>query len=345
MGYRVAVLGASGNVGREILQILHERRFPADDVVALASEKSVGGVVSFGEDDELRVHNVVGFDFKGVDLVLASAGKAVAEIHAPRAAKAGAIVVDNSQAFRMEPDVPLVVPEINPEALARFAKRNIIANPTCTVIVVAMALKPLHDVARLRRAGVSTYQSVSGVGKAAMDELFNQTRAIFVNQPIEREEFPKQIAFNVIPQVDSFLDDGMTREEWKLQAETRKLLDPDIRVAATCVRVPVFVGHAASVVAEFERPLDEGAARRSWRAWRGGEPIGLVDHRVEEGYVTPAEIHGEDKIYVSRVRRDPSVEHGLAFWCVGDNLRKGAALNMVQIAELLVAGHLAKDRA
>lgn len=339
MGYRVAIMGATGNVGREILQVLAERRFPVDDVVALASERSVGGVVSFGDDD-LHVRNLADFDFAGTDLVFSSPGTEVAATHVPRAAKAGAVVIDNSQAFRMEPDVPLVVPEVNGEALARYKKRNIVANPTCTITLLVTALKPLHDVAGLKRVVVSTYQSVSGAGKPAMDELFNQTRNVYVNQPLDREQFTKQIAFNVIPHVDAFMDDGFTREEWKLQVETRKILDPDVKVVATCVRVPVFVGHAASVVAEFERPIDEAVARRAWRAWRGGDVVGVVDHRQDEGYVTPAEVPGEDKIYVSRVRRDPTVEHGLCFWTVGDNLRKGGALNMVQIAEMLVAGQL-----
>ena len=341
MGYRVAVAGATGNIGREILQILHERRFPADDVVALASERSVGATASFGDED-LPVQNLAQFDFRGTDLVLAAQRRDVSAEHMPRAAKAGAVVIDDSQAFRMEPDVPLVVPEVNGDALARYAKRNIIANPTASVTLMLMALKPLHDLAKLKRVVVATYQSVSGAGKPAMDELFNQTRAVYVNQTIEREEFTKQIAFNVIPHVDDFMNDGQTREEWRLQAETRKILDPEIQVIATCVRVPVFIGHAQAIVAEFERPIDEAAARRAWRAWRNGELIGLIDRRADEGYVTPVEVVGEDKIYVSRVRRDPTVAHGLAFWCVGDNMRKGSALNAVQIAEQLVADHFSK---
>jgi len=339
MGYRVAVVGATGNIGREIVQILDERRFPADDVVVLASDKSAGTMMSFGEED-LRVQDLAAFDFAGIDIVLAAATKEVAAAHLPRAARAGAAVIDNSEAFRMEPDVPLVVPEVNGEALARFAKRRMVANPTAIVTLLVTALKPLHDIAGVRRLVVSTYESVSAVGKPAMDELFNQTRAVFVNQTIEREQFSKQIAFNVIPHVGAFMPDGFTREEWKLQVETRKILAPEVQVVATCAHVPVFVGHAASVFAEFERPIDEATARRAWRSWHNGDIIGLVDHRADEGYVTPAEINGEDKVYVSRVRRDPTVANGLAFWCVGDNLRKGSALNMVQIAERLVADHL-----
>jgi aspartate-semialdehyde dehydrogenase len=339
MGFRIAVAGATGNVGREIVQVLDERRFPVDDLVALASERSTGTMISFGEHD-IRVQDLSGFDFAGIDIVLSATAPDVALEHLPRAAKAGAVVVDHSDAFRMEADVPLVVPEINAAALARFAKRRIVASPSAMATICALALKPLHDLAGLRRAVVTAMESVSGAGKPAMDELFAQTRAVYVNQPIEREEFPKQIAFNLIPHVDAFMQDGFTREEWRLQAETRKLLGPDIRMVATCVRAPVFVGHAASVVAEFEREIDEQAARRAWRGWLGGEAVGLVDHRVDEGYVTPVEVVGEDKVYVSRVRRDPTSATGLAFWCVGDNLRKGAALNVVQIAELLAQEHL-----
>ena len=341
MGFRIAVAGATGNVGREIVQVLDERRFPVDDLVALASERSAGTMISFGEHD-IRVQDLAGFDFAGIDLVLSATATDVAAEHMPRAAKAGAVVVDHSDAFRMEPDVPLVVPEVNGATLARFAKRRIVASPSAMATICALALKPLHDLAGLRRAVVTAMESVSGAGKPAMDELFAQTRAVYVNQPIEREEFPKQIAFNLIPHVDAFMQDGFTREEWRLQAETRKLLGPDIRMVATCVRAPVFVGHAASVVAEFEREIDEQAARRAWRGWLGGEAVGLVDHRVDEGYVTPVEVVGEDKVYVSRVRRDPTSATGLAFWCVGDNLRKGAALNVVQIAELLAQEHLGR---
>lgn len=339
MGYRVAVVGATGNVGREIVQVLDERRFPLDDLVLLASDKSAGTQMSFGDED-LRVQDLASFDFAGIDIVLSATTLEVSQTQLPRATKAGAVVIDASDAFRMEPDVPLVVPEINGDMLARFAKRRIVATPTPIATLLAMALKPLHDIAGVKRVVVATYESVSIVGKPAMDELFNQTRAVFVNQTIDREQFSKQIAFNVIPHVGAFMPDGYTRQEWKLQAESRKLLSPDIRVVATCAHVPVFVGHAASVFAEFERPIDEATARRAWRAWLSGDVIGLVDHRADEGYVTPAEVTGEDKVYVSRVRRDQTVENGLAFWCVGDNLRKGAALNMVQIAEKLAADHL-----
>ncbi|MFO0295767.1 MAG: aspartate-semialdehyde dehydrogenase [Rhodospirillales bacterium] len=341
MGYRIAVAGATGNVGREILQVLEERRFPADDVVALASDRSVGGEVSFGEHD-LRVQGLDDFDFAGCDIVLSAMTADAARAHMPRAATAGAAVIDNSDAFRMEPDVPLVVPEVNGATLARFARRRIVASPSASAAICATVLKPLHDIASLTRAVVSSFEAVSGGGRPAMDELFAQTRGVYVNQPIEREEFPKQIAFNLIPHVDAFMPDGFTRAEWRIAVETRKLLGPDVKVVATCVQAPVFVGNACCVFAEFARDIDEATARRAWRAWRDGDVVGLVDHRADEGYVTPVEVVGEDKVYVSRVRKDPSVAHGLAFWCVGDNLRKGAALNMVQIAEALIAGPLAR---
>jgi aspartate-semialdehyde dehydrogenase len=342
MGYRIAVAGATGNVGREILQVLDERRFPADDIVALASDRSAGGEVSFGEVD-LRVQDLDGFDFAGCDIVLSAITADAAQRHMPRAAAAGAAVIDNSDAFRMEPDVPLVVPEVNGATLARFAKRRIVASPSASAAICATALKPLHDLATLKRVVVSSFEAVSGLGRPAMDELFTQTRAVYVNQPIEREEFAKQIAFNLIPHVDSFMPDGFTRAEWRIAVETRKLLGPDIKVVATCVQAPVFVGNAACLYAEFERAIDEQTARRAWRSWHDGDVVGLVDHRADEGYVTPVEVVGEDKVYVSRVRRDSGVAHGLAFWCVGDNLRKGAALNMVQIAEALAQGPLARS--
>jgi len=332
MGYKVAVIGATGNVGREILTTLVERKFPVDDVIALASERSVGRRVSFG-DTELKVQDLAKFDFKGVDIALSSPGAKVSAVQAPRAAKAGCVVIDNTSQFRMDPDVPLVVPEVNPGAIAGYTKRNIIANPNCSTIQMVVALKPLHDLARIKRVVVSTYQSVSGAGKDAMDELFNQTRAVYVNQPIERHEFTKQIAFNVIPHIDVFMDDGFTKEEWKMRVETRKILDSDIEVVAQCVRVPVFVGHAEAVFVEFEKPISEDEARRVLRDAPG---VGVVDHRADEGYVTPVEATGEDKVYVSRLRADPTVKNGLVFWCVADNLRKGAALNTVQIAEVLV---------
>ncbi len=339
MGYKVAVVGATGNVGREILNTLAEREFPADEVVALASSRSIGREVSFGEERVLKVQDLAGFDFKGTDIVLSSPGAKVSAVHSPRAAKAGAVVIDNTSHFRMDPDVPLVVPEVNPEALAGYARRNIIANPNCSTIQLVVALKPLHDLAGIRRVVVATYQSTSGAGRAAMDELFNQTRAVYVNDPLERHAFTKQIAFNVIPHIDVFMEDGSTKEEWKMAVETRKILDPDIRVVATCVRVPVFVGHGEAVNVEFEGPIDEDEARE---ALRGAPGVAVVDHRADEGYVTPVESAGEDLVYVSRIRRDPTVEHGLAFWVVADNLRKGAALNAVQIAEKLIDSHLRK---
>src|SRR5215813_11303125 len=285
MGYRVAVVGATGNVGREMLTTLAERDFPADDVVALASSRSIGKEVSFGEDDILKVQGLDTYDFRGIDIVLSSPGAKVSAVFAPRATKAGAVVIDNTSCFRMEPDVPLVVPEVNPQAIAQCTKRGIIANPNCSTIQMVVA----------------TYQSVSGAGHASMDELFNQTRAIYVNDPVKPEHFTKQIAFNVIPHCDVFMDDGATKEEWKMAAETRKILDPDIAVTATCVRVPVFIGHAEAINVEFDRPLSEDEARAALRRAPG---VSVVDHRVDEGYVTPAEAAGEDPVYVSRIRRD-----------------------------------------
>jgi aspartate-semialdehyde dehydrogenase len=337
MGYKVAVAGATGAVGREMLQTLVERDFPADDVVALASERSAGVEVSFGEDDVLKVQDLSSFDFKGTDIVLSSPGAKVSAEQSPRAARAGAVVIDNTSQFRMDPDVPLVVPEVNPDDIAGYTRRHIIANPNCSTIQMVLALKPLHELARIRRVVVATYQSTSGAGKDAMDELFNQTRGIFVNEPIRPEQFTKQIAFNVIPQIDVFMEDGSTKEEWKMMVETKKILDPAIAVSATCVRVPVFIGHAEAINLEFENPIDEEAARRALRNQPG---ITVIDHRIDEGYVTPAECAGEDAVYVSRIRSDPTVEHGLSLWVVSDNLRKGAALNAVQIAEKLTSDYL-----
>ena len=342
MGFNVAVVGATGNVGREMLSVLAERNFPADEVVALASSQSVGREVSFGEDDILKVQALDNFDFRGIDIVLSSPGAKVSGAFAPRAAKAGAVVIDNTSRWRMEPDVPLVVPEVNPEAIALYRKRGIIANPNCSTIQMVVALKPLHDIATIKRVVVSTYQSVSGAGRAVMDELFSQTRSIYVNDPIKPEQLTKQIAFNVIPHIDVFMDDGSTKEEWKMAAETRKILDPDIAVTATCVRVPVFIGHAEAVNVEFERPITEAKARA---ALRGAPGIIVLDDRADGGYVTPTEAAGEDAVYVSRIRRDPTVPHGLNLWVVSDNLRKGAALNAVQIAELLAGEHLSDRRA
>ncbi|MEO1249631.1 MAG: aspartate-semialdehyde dehydrogenase [Pseudomonadota bacterium] len=337
MGYRVAVVGATGNVGREVLNIVAERDFPADDVIALASERSVGREVSFGEDDVLKVQNLASFDFKGTDIVLSSPGAKVSAEYSPRAGKAGAVVIDNTSQFRMDPDVPLIVPEVNPEAIAGFTAKNIIANPNCSTIQMVTALKPLHDVARITRLVVSTYQSVSGSGREAMDELFNQTRGIYVNDPIKKEQFTKQIAFNVIPHIDVFMDDGSTKEEWKMVVETKKILDPAIKATFTCVRVPVFIGHAVAVNAEFDSEISVQDAREALRDAPG---VTVIDHRADEGYVTPVEAAGDDEVYVSRIREDSTVENGLNLWVVSDNLRKGAALNAVQIAENLAENYL-----
>ncbi|MBL8709820.1 MAG: aspartate-semialdehyde dehydrogenase [Rhodospirillaceae bacterium] len=342
MGYRVAVVGATGNVGREMLQILADRQFPVDDVIPLASERSAGAEVSFGEDQVLKVRPLDKFDFKGIDIVLSSAGAKISQGFAPRAAAAGAVVIDNTSQFRMDPDVPLVVPEVNSHAIAGYKKKGIIANPNCSTIQMLVALKPLHDVAKIKRVVVATYQSVSGAGKEGMDELFNQTRGVYMNQQPERTKFTKQIAFNVIPHIDVFMQDGATKEEWKMVVETKKILDANIEVIATCVRVPVFIGHSEAVTLEFESELSVENARAALRAAPG---ITVVDHRIDEGYVTPLEVAGEDNVYVSRIRRDPTVPHGLALWIVGDNLRKGAALNAVQIAEVLAQEYLAKKAA
>lgn len=339
MGYKVAIAGATGNVGRELLNILAEREFPVDEVHALASSRSVGREVSFGEKDVLKVQDLESFDFKGIDIGLFSPGGSVSAIHAPRAAKAGCVVIDNTSHFRMDPDVPLIVPEVNAEAIDGFNKKNIIANPNCSTIQMVVALKPLHDVAGIKRVVVSTYQSVSGAGNEAMDELFNQTKGIFVNQTPEPAKFSKQIAFNVIPHIDSFMDDGATKEEWKMVVETKKILDPKIKLTATCVRVPVFVSHAESVNIEMERELSADQAREILRTAPG---VYLYDTPEEDGYITPVEAVGEYATYVSRVREDPTVDNGLNLWVVSDNLRKGAALNTVQIAEVLINRHLSK---
>ena len=339
MGYRVAVVGATGAVGREILKTLAERRFPVSEVAAVASGRSAGQDVSFGEKTVLKVQSLDRFDFKGWDIGLFSPGAAISAIHAPRAAEAGCLVIDNTSQFRMEPDVPLVVPEVNPEALGRI-RRGIVANPNCSTIQLAVALKPLHDRFVVRRVVVSTYQSVSGAGKDGMDELWNQTKANYVNDPIKPQEFTKPIAFNCIPHIDRFMEDGSTKEEWKMAVEIRKIVSPDIKLVATCVRVPVFIGHSEAVTVEFERPVTASEARAVLREAPG---ISVMDSRDDGGYITPVECAGEDSVFVSRIRRDPTVEHGLSFWCVSDNLRKGAALNAVQIAETLVArGLLAK---
>jgi aspartate-semialdehyde dehydrogenase len=342
MGYRVAVVGATGAVGREMLKTLAERNFPVSEVIALASGRSAGQEVSFGEKTVLKVQNLEKFDFRGTDIGLFSPGASVSAVHAPRAAAAGCVVIDNTSQFRMEPDVPLVVPEVNPHHLKNVTKRNIIANPNCSTIQMVVVLKPLHQIARIRRVVVATYQSVSGAGKEAMDELFNQTRAMYVNDPARPEQFTKPIAFNCIPHIDKFMDDGFTKEEWKMAAETRKILDPDIAVIATCVRVPVFIAHSEAVHVEFESPITEAQA---WDVLRDAPGVQVIDKREDGGYVTQLDAAGEDAVYVSRLRRDPTVPHGLAFWCVSDNLRKGAALNAVQIAEALVAQGLLVQKA
>ena len=340
MAYTVAVVGATGSVGREMLNILAERHFPVDVVHALASGRSQGDIIDFGENGRtLKVQNLEHFDFAGTDIALFAAGSDVSRRYAPIAAGAGAVVIDNSSLFRMERDVPLIVPEVNAHAIDGYAKRGIIANPNCSTAQMVVALKPLHDAATIKRVVVSTYQSVSGAGKAGMDELFEQSRAVFVGDPRAPVKFTKQIAFNVIPHIDSFMADGFTREEWKMAAETVKIMGPEVRVVATCVRVPVFVGHSEAIAVEFERPLSVETARGLLREAPG---VMLVDKREDGGYVTPLEAVGEYATYVSRLRADPTVAHGLLFWCVSDNLRKGAALNAVQIAELLGRRHLKK---
>ena len=340
MGYKVAVVGATGNVGREMLNVLVEREFPYDELAAVASSRSQGSEVEIGDTGKmLKVQNIEHFDFSGWDIALFAAGSAATREYAPKAAAAGCVVIDNSSLYRMDPDVPLIVPEVNPEAIDGYKKRNIIANPNCSTAQMVVALKPLHDAATIKRVVVSTYQSVSGAGKGGMDELFEQSRAIFVGDPKENHVFTKQIAFNVIPHIDVFLDDGSTKEEWKMVVETKKILDSKIKVTATCVRVPVFVGHSESINIEFENELSAEDAQKILRDAPG---IMLVDKREDEGYVTPVECVGDGATFISRVREDPTVENGLNIWCVSDNLRKGAALNAVQIAELLGRKHLKK---
>lgn len=337
MGYKLAVVGATGNVGREMLRIIEERGFPVDEIVALASERSAGKQVSFGDETILDVQDLEKFKFKGIDIVLSSPGAKVSATFAPRAARAGAIVIDNTSQFRMDPEVPLVVPEVNAESIERYKNRNIISNPNCSTIQLVVALKPLHDAFNIRRVVVATYQSVSGSGKGAMDELFEQTRNIFINGELKKEHFTKQIAFNAIPHIDVFLDDGSTKEEWKMAAETKKIVDPKIKVTASCVRVPIFVGHGEAVNVEFGKDVSEAEARDVLRKAPG---VVVIDEREDGGYVTPLESAGEDAVYVSRIREDSTVDNGLAFWLVADNLRKGAALNTVQIAEVLVNRYL-----
>jgi aspartate-semialdehyde dehydrogenase len=340
MGYRVVVVGATGNVGREMLNILAEREFPLDDIAAVASPRSTGDMIDFGDSGrELKVQNIDHFDFAGWDMALFAAGSAVSREHAPRAAAAGCTVIDNSSLYRMDPDVPLIVPEVNAHAIDGYRKKNIIANPNCSTAQMVVALKPLHDAFGIKRVVVSTYQSVSGAGKSGMDELFEQSRNIFVGDANEPVFFTKQIAFNVIPHIDEFLDDGSTKEEWKMVVETKKILDPRIKVTATCVRVPVFVGHSESINIEFEREVSAEEAQNILREAPG---VMLIDKREDGGYVTPVECVGEYATFISRVREDSTVENGLNLWCVSDNLRKGAALNAVQIAELLGRKHLRK---
>ena len=337
MTYNIAVVGATGAVGREMLQTLSERNFPLNNIYALASKSSIGREVSFGDDKILKVLSLEDFDFEKVDIALFSAGSDIAKKYGPIVGKTGCIVIDNSSCFRMDDDVPLIVPEVNPDAINSFKKRNIIANPNCSTIQLVVALKPIHDHFKVSRVVVSTYQAVSGAGKPAMDELFNQTKGVFVHDQATPEQFTKKIAFNVIPHIDTFMDDGFTKEEWKMRVETKKILDNNINLVAHCVRVPVFIGHSEAVFLECEKDISVTKVRN---LLRDADGITVIDHRVDEGYVTPVEVAGEDDIYISRIRKDPSVKNGLVFWCVGDNLRKGAALNTVQIAELLVSKKL-----
>jgi aspartate-semialdehyde dehydrogenase len=340
MGFKVAVVGATGNVGREILDILAERQFPASEVVALASKRSLGTEVSFG-DKTLKCKVLDHYDFSDTDICLMSAGGDVSKEWSPKIAAQGCVVIDNSSAWRYDMDVPLIVPEVNADAIVGFKKKNIIANPNCSTAQLVVALKPLHDAAKIKRVVVSTYQSVSGAGKEGMDELFGQTRAVFVSDPVEPKKFTKRIAFNLIPHINVFMEDGFTKEEWKMMAETKKILDPKIMLTATCVRVPVFISHSESVNIEFERPLSADEARKILREAPG---VLVVDKRENGGYITPHEAAGEDATYISRIREDATVENGLAFWCVSDNLRKGAALNAVQIAEALINRKLITPR-
>ena len=342
MTLRVAVVGATGNVGQEMLNVLQERMFPADEVFAIASRRSIGRTVSYG-DAELKIHDIEQFDFSKADLCLMSAGGEIAREWATKIALEDCIVIDNSSAFRMDPLVPLVVPEVNADAVMGYDEKYIIANPNCSTAQLVVALKPIHDKVGIKRVVVSTYQSTSGAGKQAMDELWNQTKGIFVNQEAEAHEFPKQIAFNVIPHIDVFMDDGFTKEEWKMEVETKKIIDPSIELVATCVRVPTFVGHAEAVHVELNAPMSDEECRALLRESPG---LMVVDERDDGGYVTPVECVGEWATFVSRIREDKTVPHGLAFWCVSDNLRKGAALNAIQIAEELVnRGVLNPDKA
>lgn len=333
MSYKVAIAGATGNVGRELLALLAEREFPVREVIALASERSKGKKISFGEKEILETQVLDSYDFSDTDIALFSPGGSISAIHAPRAAASGCIVIDNTSHFRMDEDVPLVVPEVNADALKHYKERNIIANPNCSTIQMVVALKPLHDIAKIKRVVVSTYQSVSGAGKAAMDELHDQTKGLFMQNKVEPNNFTKPIAFNVIPHIDVFMDDGSTKEEWKMVVETKKILDPTIEVSATCVRVPVFVGHGESINIEFEQPISEEEVRQ---ALENAPGILVADRREDGGYITPKECVKEDEVYISRIRKDPTVENGINLWVVADNVRKGAALNAIQIAEQLI---------
>ncbi len=341
MGYKIAIVGATGNVGRELLEILSERQFPADEVFAIASRRSLGTEVSFG-DKTLKCKDLEQFDFSQCDIALMSAGGELSKEWAPRIAAQGCVVIDNSSAWRTDPDVPLIVPEVNPEAIAGFAKKNIIANPNCSTTQLVVALKPLHDAATIKRAVVATYQSVSGAGKEAMEELWTQTKGIFVTDPPTPEKFTKQIAFNVIPHIDEFMEDGTTKEEWKMVAETKKILDKNIKLTATCARVPVFVGHSEAINLEFEKPITADEAREILREAPG---CMVVDKREDGGYVTPVECVGDFATFISRIREDSTIDNGLNIWVVSDNLRKGAALNTIQIAETLINRGLLKQAA
>jgi aspartate-semialdehyde dehydrogenase len=340
MVFKVAVVGATGNVGREMLNILDERGFPVSEIVALASRRSQGTEVSFG-DKTLKVKALDTYDFSDTDIAIMSAGGSVSKEWSPKIGKQGCVVIDNSSAFRTDPDVPLIVPEVNPDAVEGFTKKNIIANPNCSTAQLLVALKPLHDAATIKRIVVSTYQSVSGAGKEGMDELFTQTRAVFVADPVEAKKFTKRIAFNVIPHIDVFMEDGSTKEEWKMVAETKKMLDPKIKLTATCVRVPVFIGHSEAVNIEFEKPITADEAREILREAPG---CLVIDKHEDGGYITPIESAGEDATYISRIREDQTIDNGLNLWIVSDNLRKGAALNAVQIAELLIARGLIQPK-
>ncbi|MCB1452968.1 MAG: aspartate-semialdehyde dehydrogenase [Rhizobiaceae bacterium] len=340
MGFKIAVAGATGNVGREMLNILEERGFPADEIVPLASRRSVGSEVSYG-DTTLKVRALESYDFSDTDICLMSAGGSVSKEWSPKIGRQGCVVIDNSSAWRYDADVPLVVPEVNPDAVEGFTRKNIIANPNCSTAQLVVALKPLHERARIKRVVVATYQSVSGAGKDGMDELFTQTRAVFVADPVEAKKFTKRIAFNVIPHIDVFMEDGSTKEEWKMVAETKKMLDPKIKLTATCVRVPVFIGHSEAVNIEFEKPITAEEAREILREAPG---CLVVDKAEDGGYVTPIEAAGDDATFISRIREDSTLDNALNMWVVSDNLRKGAALNTIQIAELLVARGLIQPK-